>query len=117
MHKQHTYGKRDDSTFLFSIRFSGVSSDTISALLFDENDMEVTLDTWLEQTGSFIERVKDALGDKRDGLIDITATNEPEYSLACETHFNRAREIQDMIENYISSLSHTFIIEHPAIAS
>jgi hypothetical protein len=123
MRKQHTYGKRNDGTFLFPISFTGVRHDTISALFFDENDMEVSPDTWMKQTGSFIKKIEEELGDQRDGLIaitptvDVTPTNELNYGLACEVHYDKAAVIQNMITEYIRSLSNAFVIEYPRSAS
>jgi hypothetical protein len=117
MRKQHTYGKRDNGTFLFPISFNGVSHDTISTFFYDENDMEVSPDSWMKQTGSFIKKVEEALGDLRDGcititpIVDITPTNEPDYRLACEVYYDKAYAIQEKIQEYIRSLSSVFIVE------
>jgi hypothetical protein len=104
MRKQHQYGERDDGTYAFSVSFSDVHTDTISALFFDDTDMEATPDTWLTQTVSLIEKMKQKLGDLGGYVISIEPTNDPMYALAFVVNTDKAVAIQSRIEIYILSM-------------
>lgn len=108
MRKQHEYGKRkNDGTYAFSIQLNQVSRETISVLFFDEPDMEATADTWLEQTGSFIQRLWSSLDPSglKPAVVSITPTNDPAYSFAFIVHYDKATEVQKAVVTYILTLS------------
>ena len=110
MRKQHHYGKRDDGTYAFSVSFSGVRTATISAVFFDDTDMEATPDTWLTQTTSLIEKIKRSISDLGDHVISVESTNDPLYALAFVVTDKEALAIQRRVETYIPSLLPTLQI-------
>jgi hypothetical protein len=111
MRKQHEYGKRkDDGTYAFPLQLHQISREAVSALFYDDPEMEVTSDTWLEQTGSFIQQIWNNLEASKlsSEVVSITPTNDPTQSLAFVVQYDKAIEIQNAVVTYILSLSDAF---------
>jgi hypothetical protein len=111
MHAPHHDNKHDDSTFTFSFEFGELRKETISALFFDDNEIEATADTWPTQTALFIQHIKANLGELNAHVASVTPiagatpTNDPLYSLVFVVSFDKAVEVQQKIEAFIRSLS------------